>query len=65
MASYSGTAFELASDGSGETNLVALISFDHQNAAWPEASLIVDAFGDLSGTSLRGGGPMAAMPKPA
>ena len=52
-----GTIYEIAKTNTGYAAAATLISFDHQNAAWPEASLIADVAGNLFGTSLRGGGP--------
>jgi uncharacterized repeat protein (TIGR03803 family) len=54
-----GTVFKISKLGGGgyASTPTTLISFDHQNAAWPEAVPILDSAGDIFGTSLRGGGP--------
>ncbi len=50
-----GSVFEIVRTASGyAASPVTLISFDHQNGAWPESDLVIDPAGDLFGTTLRG-----------
>jgi uncharacterized repeat protein (TIGR03803 family) len=55
-ASNDGTVFEIAKSGSGySSTLTVLASFNGTNGASPQDSLIMDAAGDLLGTTVGGG----------
>jgi uncharacterized repeat protein (TIGR03803 family) len=50
-----GTVFEIPKTNSGYGTLITLVSFNFDDGAWPYASLIADANGDLFGTTYTGG----------
>jgi uncharacterized repeat protein (TIGR03803 family) len=49
-----GTIFEIPKTSIGYGAPVILVSFNHQDGAWPEANLTIDSAGNLFGTTLRG-----------
>jgi uncharacterized repeat protein (TIGR03803 family) len=53
---YDGTVFQLTPGSGGQWTESALYSFDESDGADPEDSLLVDALGNLYGTTLVGGG---------
>lgn len=50
-----GSVFELVKTASGYSAPVTLITFNGTNGAFPQAGLVVDAAGDLFGTTTQGG----------
>jgi uncharacterized repeat protein (TIGR03803 family) len=54
-AHSNGTVFELVNNGGGAYTLNTLISFDYSDGAYPSGSLIMDAAGNLFGTTKDGG----------
>ncbi len=50
-----GTVFELVNNGSGGFTFATLVSFNGADGFDPEAGLIIDARGDLFGTTVAGG----------
>ena len=64
-----GTVFELVNNGSGGFTFATLVGFNGTDGFDPEAGLIIDARGDLFGTTVAGGaygaGTVSRLPRPA
>jgi len=52
-----GTVFELSPSGDGTWKLATILTFNGKNGAVPQAHLILDAAGNLYGTTTAGGDP--------
>lgn len=56
-SSGDGTVFELSPSADGTWKLATILTFNGKNGAMPEAHLILDAAGNLYGTTTAGGNP--------